>query len=393
MRILIANEGLAGGGGVESYLAALLPALAARGHELGLLHYNVADERGPRSLRRAGMPTFGVLDEGLGAVLERVRAWQPDVCFSHNMRALAVDAALVACVPTVKMMHGYFGTCISGQKAKGAVGLGPCGRAFGPACLAIYFPQRCGQRRPGAMIRGYRWAVRQRRLFGEYAAIVVASEHMRQEYTRHGAPPARVLVAPLFSTLATPRPARVRPSSFCVLFAGRMTPLKGGDVLVRAVAHASRTLGRPIGLVMAGDGPEKRRWQALASDQRVPAAFPGWVDGEALGRLLHDASLVAVPSVWPEPFGLAGLEAASLGVPAVAFDTGGISQWLRDGVNGSLVTPVGDPQAFGAAIAGLLGDPAALDRAGAGALRVAAELSTEAHVARIEAVLARAVVP
>jgi glycosyltransferase involved in cell wall biosynthesis len=390
MRILIANEGMAGAGGVESYLSALLPALAARGHELGLLHYNAAAEAGPRTLGRPGMPTFGVRDEGLPAVLERVRRWEPDVCFSHNMGALAVDGALVASMPTVKMMHGYFGTCISGQKATGREAIVPCERTFGPACLAIYFPKRCGQRRPGAMIRGYRWAARQRRLLTAYAGIVVASDHMREEYVRHGAPPDRLAVAPLFSTLPASRAPRVRPASPVVLFAGRMTPLKGGDVLVAAAAHAGRTLGRPIGLVMAGEGPEKRRWRAMAADQRVSADFPGWVDGEALGRLFEGASLVAVPSVWPEPFGLVGLEANSLGVPAVAFDTGGIREWLRDGVNGRLVTPVGDPQALGTAIAGLLGDSAALARLEQGARQVAADMSIEAHVARIEAVLARA---
>jgi glycosyltransferase involved in cell wall biosynthesis len=389
MRILIANEGSAGGGGVESYLATLLPALAARGHELGLLHCNPAAEAGPISLRRDGMVTFGVGDEGLDAVLKRVAAWTPDLCFSHNMRALDVETALVAVTPMVKMMHGYAGTCVSGQKANGRRAIAPCAREFGPACLALYFPKRCGVQRPGAMARGYRWAARQRDLFPGYAAIVVASEHMREEYVRHGAPAARVTVAPLFSTIVPPRAALPRPQSPVVLFAGRMTPLKGGDVLVRAVAHAGRALGRPIGLVLAGDGPEKRRWQTLASRCQVSAAFPGWMSGEGLGRLMGEASLLAVPSVWPEPFGLVGLEAAAHGVPAVAFDTGGIRQWLRDGVNGRLVHPVGDPAALGKVMAELLADKTSLDRLGAGARRVADELSLDAHLDRLEEIFGR----
>lgn len=391
MRILIANEGAAGGGGVESYLANILPALAARGHELGLLHYTAAARADPTSVRLAGMPAFGVRDEGLAAVLGRVREWKPQVCFSHNMGPLDIEAALVAAYPTVKMMHGYFGTCISGHKAKGNHAIAPCAREFGPACLALYFPQHCGQRRPAAIVRGYRWASRQRRLFDGYASMIVASDHMRDEYTRHGMPAGRVTVAPLFPTLPPSPGARVIPPSPVVLFAGRMTPLKGGGVLVRALAHATRELGRPVGLVMAGDGPERNRWQDLAARHEVSAAFPGWVSREALASLIQRASLVAVPSVWPEPFGLVGLEAAVHGVPSVAFDTGGVRQWLRDGVSGRLVAPIGDSAALGSAIAGLLAGADALERLGAGALGVAGELSLEAHVGRLEKVFARAV--
>jgi glycosyltransferase involved in cell wall biosynthesis len=43
-------------------------------------------------------------------------------------------------------------------------------------------------------------------------------------------------------------------------------------------------------------------------------------------------------SVWPEPFGAVGLEAMRYGVPVVAFDAGGIREWLISAYNGYLVS-------------------------------------------------------
>ena len=53
------------------------------------------------------------------------------------------------------------------------------------------------------------------------------------------------------------------------------------------------------------------------------------------------ADLLVVPSLWPEPFGLVGLEAARHRLPVAAFAVGGIPDWLRPGVNGYLAP--GDP--------------------------------------------------
>ena len=124
-----------------------------------------------------------------------------------------------------------------------------------------------------------------------------------------------------------------------MLFAGRMTPLKGGHVLIAAAARATRLLGRPVRIIMAGDGPQKEAWRSLAASLGVPARADGVGRSEDRARVYGRGLLVAVPSLWPEPFGLVGLDAASLGRPAVAFDVGGIREWLTDGLNGRLVEP------------------------------------------------------
>ncbi len=83
MRILIANEALTGGGGVETYLATLVPALQAAGHEVGVLHDNPASQAGPQRIAPEGTWRTGVQDAGLDAAIARVREFAPDVCFSQ----------------------------------------------------------------------------------------------------------------------------------------------------------------------------------------------------------------------------------------------------------------------------------------------------------------------
>ena len=162
-----------------------------------------------------------------------------------------------------------------------------------------------------------------------------------------------------------------------VLFAGRMTPLKGGHVLIAAAARASRLMGRPVHLVMAGDGPQKDAWRRLAASLGVRLELTGWVNLHDRARVYSRGLFVAVPSLWPEPFGLVGLDAASLGRPAIAFDVGGISDWLTDRVNGRLVEPGAGSEGLAQAMCALLNDSGARERMGQCALEVAA-----AHVGR-----------
>ena len=388
MRILIAHEAPAGAGGVESYLAAIMPALLERGHQLAFVCDTSRAHEGPTRLDGLS-PAFSAADEGLSQAVERVRSWAPDVCFSHNMGRLDLEERVMSFAPVVKMMHGYFGTCVSSQKAHAFPRMQACSRTFGLPCLALYMPRRCGQLRPALMVHQFRWTSRQLGLFDRYAHVVVASRHMAREYGRHGVNAEHLTVAPLFATEASAALPRVAPQEPTVLFLGRMTRLKGGDVLIHAADHASRLLGKPVRLLFAGNGPSEEPWRELARRLKVEATFCGWLTGAARTAALRRASLIAVPSLWPEPFGLVGLEAAVHGVPAIAFDTGGIGEWLHDDVNGRLVSEPGNPEALGRALAQVL-NGTELERLGQGALRVARSLTSAVHVDIIEKTLGHA---
>jgi glycosyltransferase involved in cell wall biosynthesis len=392
MRILFANDGFADAGGVHSYLLSVMTGLCERGHDLAYLHGGISAPHGLGPALKT-VPCFGTADTALEKAVSDVRAWGPQVIFSHNMGFLDVEQRLLDEWPVVKLMHGYFGTCIGGQKMFALPRCRPCSRRFGAACLALYLPRRCGEFSPRRMLSQYLWARRQNGLFNRYAAVVVASEHMKREYVRNGMKSEAVHVNPLFPT-EMPGDGETEPgSNSCdsVLFLGRMTKLKGGDFLIHAVAQASQRLGQTIRLTMAGDGPRRPHWEKLAVRQKVSAVFPGWVTVPERRRLLSSASLLAMPSIWPEPFGLAGLEAASFGLPSIAFDVGGIRQWLTDGCNGWLVP--GNPPTVVALADGLVrafSQPDQLFAMRKGARQTARRMSLAAHLDRLETILGAA---
>lgn len=172
-----------------------------------------------------------------------------------------------------------------------------------------------------------------------------------------------------------------------VAFVGRMTVLKGGDLLVDAIAQASARLGRTIRLLFVGDGPQRAAWEQRASERRVPCTAVGWLNGDDRWAALRSATLLALPSSWPEPFGLVGLEAAALGIPAVAFDVGGVREWLRPGINGCLA-PGNPPRASGLAdaLVEALSNGDELKAMGVRAVGVAKEMSLERHLDRLDAI-------
>ena len=117
----------------------------------------------------------------------------------------------------------------------------------------------------------------------------------------------------------------------------------------------------------------------------MPCTATGWLNGDERWAALRQATLLALPSSWPEPFGLVGLEAAALGIPAVAFDVGGVREWLRPGVNGYLA-PADPPRAstLADALVDALSDGEALKAMGCRAVGVAREMSLDRHLDRLE---------
>jgi len=156
-----------------------------------------------------------------------------------------------------------------------------------------------------------------------------------------------------------------------ILFAGRVQPLKGPDVLVRAVAElAARGGCGPRLVVLGGPSGSSHRLRELAAlaarlgvADRVDLRPP--VDRAHLARWYRAADVVAVPSR-SETFGLVAAEAQACGTPVVAAGVGGLRAVVEHGRSGLLV-PDHDPAAWARVLGDLLRDRARRAALGVGA--------------------------
>lgn len=323
---------------------------------------------------------------GRSEFLAKLESFGPDVVFLQSASDQTLDLTLSRRFRSVLFAHAFYGTCATGWKVHHLPTLQVCTRRFGPACLPVNYLRGCGARNPVQLLNVYSNQRTRANVVQNLSGLVVASEYMRQVYVQNGVDDRLIRVLPPPVNLepdAEPPSPRELPSR--VLFLGRFTAGKGGVRAVQATALCQRNLGdRKLVLTMAGDGPELERCRQLASELGVPCEFPGWVDAEQRLSLLRSADVLIVPSQWPEPFGMVGVEAASLGVPAVAYRAGGIVDWLRPGLSGELAEGFGS-RSLARALERALRDPNHYQRLRLGAWRTAGEFRGESHVAGLEA--------
>jgi glycosyltransferase involved in cell wall biosynthesis len=392
MRILIASEHRNLVGGIEKYLQAVVPGFEERGHVVGFLYEHAADPKQEQIDSSSGFLNAWCLSgNDPKAVLSSVAAWKPDIVYCHGFNnAVAVENSLLQTYPVALYIHNYDRTCATGRKCHSFPQIQACTRRLGPTCLLLHYPRRCGGLNPRTMWREYQRHVQLNAKLSDYHAVLVASGHMYREMERHGVSPEKLHLAPLPTTDVIPDPvppAPKRPTGK-IIFAGRLTDLKGAKHLIQAIPRAARGLNQHLSLTIAGDGPERGELQETARQLGVAVEFAGWVHTRRKLELMREADLLAVPSLWPEPFGLVGIEAGCLGVPAVGYAVGGIPDWLIAQESGELAP--GDPptvDGLADAIVRALGDTAHYNRLCLGAWNLARRFTLENHLAVLEPIL------
>ena len=129
----------------------------------------------------------------------------------------------------------------------------------------------------------------------------------------------------------------IQPHERLILCVGRLVPQKGIEYLIHAVPIVARW--RPEAkFIIVGDGwyRDHLEWIANTTGHRWRITFTGFIPDWDLVQLTKSADMLVVPSVY-EPFGIVALEGMAAGVPVVATQVGGLTEFIQHDRTGVLV--------------------------------------------------------
>jgi glycosyltransferase involved in cell wall biosynthesis len=370
---------IARGGGLTVYLSQLIAGQRAQGCDIavvGLTRGSTEETTGHDGSYLLKSFRYRYRPEVAAELLRIVDQEKPDIIHLHSMPTLhpIVVRRLRAARPVVWMFHDVTPVCF--RRTKLLPDGRQCTHRLGFGCVLR------GCHRPGDM-EGLRDDVLRvlshplyLRLYRTMPALMVPSSYLKGVLVANGIAADRISVVPLFSRFeATGTPASNGNEPPGILFVGRLNAEKGILSLVEMLARLS---GERWQATIVGDGPLRDRTRELADRRGLGGRleFVGEAAADDLASHYRACDIVVLPSLAPESFGMVGVEAMSFGRPIVAFDSGGVAEWLRDGVNGYAVPP-GDTDALAAAVRRLLRDAVLRADLGQAGLRLQRERFTQ----------------
>lgn len=338
MRVLMVHNAYQQRGGEDSVVESEVALLRQHGHEVHLYErHNDEVNQTPKWLLAPGAIWSSRTVREVQAL---IAGFRPDVMHVHNTMPLVSPSVYWAArevgVPVVQTLHNFRLLCPQAMFVReGKV----CEDCLGKV------PWR------GVLHKCYRDSTAQsavmatmlstHRLLGTYTSkvdrFIALNEFCRAKFIEGGLEAARISVKPNFVDW---QPAPRWDQRLGGLYLGRLTPEKGVDVLLRALA---REPGQRVKVV--GGGPMEGAVRAAAG-----VDYLGFLPLAEIWGHLSRASYMVVPSVWYEGFPRTIVEAFASGVPVIASRLGSLAEVVSDGRTGLLFNP-GDDEDLAAKLA------------------------------------------
>jgi len=354
--VIQVNEIISLAGGVEVYISQLQPLLLELGwesHWIGVtrkgMHVTI-DSTEP------GLCWHGVLSDFAASPAAHLIQDGKGLFHVHSVSDPEFIQSLFEIAPVVRTMHEPRVFC-PGHGKYWAKSETPCTDATGLHCLVHAYTQQCCTRHPKRLLPAFlntNFEIKE--ASHRYACLVANSSYIFNEAVLAGIPLDKIRLLHYFTPVVPfSEDAQTLPK---IAFIGRLSRTKGVHHLLAAL-NIVRSVIPDVHLDLLGDGIDAKEFMALANtlDLNRNLTFHGWADREKVDRYLRNSSVVAFSSIYPEAFGIVGIEAMMRGKPIVAFDVGGVGDWLVNGTCGILVSPKNARQ-FADALVALLSDPA-----------------------------------
>ncbi len=360
LRILVTTDAfppVCGGSGWSSW--ELVRGLAARGHHVEVVkveagpagHLDTTYEGVRVTIFRQQAPAVPVVrnvaknermwSKATAYLIDRLRTAPMDVVHAQHVMSTvpSIRAASRTGTPVVATVRDYWPVCYWSDLIHD-----PASPTLCPACSTAMMRQ-CVRPRAGnagvaawSLIPYMRANLRRKRTTLARASAVIAVSHRIAHDLETRAPELRQ--TPVFTI---PNPvdlamldragtAAAPLDGAYALYAGKLAPNKGAQFLLPAWAEA----GLDWPLVVAGDGPLRAALEEDAARRRLDVRFLGWCDRPDVWKWMRHATMLAFPSYGPESLSRVLLEAAALGTPIAAMETGGTADILKHGVTALL---------------------------------------------------------
>lgn len=339
--VLVVHNRYLEGGGEDTVVRAEIELLRHNGHRV--LQY-ARHNREIQSFgwkQRAGLALATTWNhESYSEVRRLIRQERPDVVHCHNLMPLLSPSVYYACaaegVPAVQSVHNYRLFCPSGNFFRCGEICEDCRFGLVNSLVHRCYRQSLGQTSALALMLGAHRALRTWR--ERVSAYIAPSEFCGKVLQKNGIPHEKIAVKPHF--VASTYPPITGPGKYAV-FVGRLSEEKG---ILQLLSIWKQLPTIPLMIIGCGpaEGDAKRLAQA-SSPNRI--CFTGQLSHDQIFERVREARFLLAPSLCYETFGLAVLEAAACGVPAVAARDGALHELISEHQDGLLFDPKDEEEA------------------------------------------------
>ena len=331
MHILWINNKASLKGGAEQYIYNTVDALNDKNFTSSLL-YDPNDE--------TQNEFFDKFDQAypLVTVYDQIKQIDPDIIYIHQLDDYDTYKQIIKTKkPVIRFYHDHKLFCLREHKYT-AITQTTCTKKVGAGCYSCLGFINKDDSPLGFSINSMAKLKKLQYVNRDLNHFIVGSDYMKKHLELHEFDQQKISVNPLYSSSAfTASNYNDFTSSKELLFVGQLINGKGLDALLKSMTK----INDDYKLTIVGNGKQEEYFKHYAKELKLGnrANFVGKVTQEQLQKYYKRAYCLVVPSRAPETFNLTGIEAQKVGLPVVATNVGGISQWLENGVNGFLVKP------------------------------------------------------